>query len=129
MTLQSRRWTKYAISVDLNNDGVFDTASLIVHKPENNGSGMSYAGRARLLQQAGELPIASGLYPLGTEFLHSVRYLQPMDDSSIVLAKRMKELRYARKETWYTYGELWQVADREAAERTLDDDAVRAMVG
>ncbi|MCU7853393.1 MAG: hypothetical protein KZQ80_14415 [Candidatus Thiodiazotropha sp. (ex Monitilora ramsayi)] len=115
--------------VDLNDNGIFDTASVIVHKPENNGSDMSYVGRAGLLQQAGELPIASGLYPLGTEFLHSVRYLQPMDDSSITLANRMKELRYARKETWYTYGELWQVADREAAERTLDDDAVRAVVG
>jgi hypothetical protein len=116
-------------ALDLNNNGVFDQATRIVHKPENNGSGMSYAGRARLLQQAGELEIASGLYPVGTEFLHSVRYLQPMDDGTIAMSKRMKELRYARKESWYTYGELWQVAERENAERTLNEDAVRAIVG
>lgn len=115
--------------IDLNNNGVFDQAAIIVHKPENNGTGMSYAGRARLLQQAGELEIASGLYPVGTEFLHSVRYLQPMDDGTVAMSKRMKELRYAHKESWYTYGEIWQVAERENAERTLNDDAVRAIVG
>jgi hypothetical protein len=115
--------------IDLNNNGVFDMATTIVHKPANNGTGMSYAGRARRLQQAGELKIASGLYPVGTEFLHSVRYLQPTQAGGVTLAKRMKELRYARKESWYTYGELWQVADREAAERTLNDDDVRAIVG
>jgi hypothetical protein len=115
--------------IDLNDNGVFDQATTIVHKSANNGTDMSYAGRARLLQQAGELQIASGLYPVGTEFLHSVRYLQPNDDGGISLANRMKELRYARKETWYTYGELWQVAVREANERTLNEDAVRAIVG
>jgi hypothetical protein len=115
--------------IDLNDNGVFDQATTIVHKAANNGTGMSYAGRARLLQQAGELEIASGLYPVGTEFLHSVRYLQPNDDGSISLTNRMKELRYARKETWYTYGELWQVAQREQDERTLNEDAVRSIVG
>jgi hypothetical protein len=115
--------------IDLNDNGVFDITTTIVHKAANNGTGMSYAGRARLMQQAGELQIASGLYPVGTEFLHSVRYLQPTEDGNIILANRMKELRYARKETWYTYGELWQVADREAAERTLNEDDVRAIVG
>ena len=115
--------------IDLNDNGVFDQATTVAHKAANNGSGMSYAGRARLMQQDGNLEIASGLYPVGTEFLHSVRYLHPLDDGTVVLAKRMKELRYARKENWYTYGELWQVAAREADERTLDEDNVRAIVG
>ena len=35
------------------------------------------------------------LYPVGTEFLHSVRYVDP--DAPTLLSTRMKELRYARK--------------------------------
>jgi hypothetical protein len=115
--------------VDLNDNGLLDVASTIVHKAANNGSGMSYVGRARLQQEAGEQRIASGLYPLGTEFLHSVRYLQPTEDGSVAMAQRMKELRYGRKETWYTYGELWQEAARELAERETNEDSLRAIVG
>jgi len=37
-----------------------------------------------------------GTYPEGTEFLHSVRYIDP--DSPRLISHRMKELRYARKE-------------------------------
>ena len=36
------------------------------------------------------------LYPVGTEFLHSVRYLDP--DAPTFTAVRMKELRYSRKD-------------------------------
>ena len=46
---------------------------------------------------ASHLPIEEGSYPLGTEFLHSVRYLDP--DASGMMALRMKELRYSRKIT------------------------------
>jgi hypothetical protein len=44
---------------------------------------------------AANIPLERGLYPRGVEFLHSVRYLDP--DAPGFLAKRMKELRYARK--------------------------------
>lgn len=44
---------------------------------------------------ASQVPIERGLYPRGVEFLHSVRYLDP--DAPGFMAKRMKELRYARK--------------------------------
>ncbi len=36
-------------------------------------------------------------YPLGTEFLHSVRYVGVTDDGEIGVSTRMKELRYMRK--------------------------------
>lgn len=36
---------------------------------------MTYAGLAKKMLENGELNIAPGLYPVGTEFLHSVRYI------------------------------------------------------
>lgn len=38
------------------------------------------------------------LFPKGTEFLHTVRYLDP--DAEGLLSTRMKEVRYARKVAW-----------------------------
>ena len=38
------------------------------------------------------------LYPRGTEFLHTVRYIDP--DRPELLSTRMKEVRYARKVAW-----------------------------
>ena len=58
----------------------------------------SYAGDARLIA------LERGRFPRGTEFLHTVRYLDP--DAPSFLARRMKEVRYARKvellDTWAT---------------------------
>jgi hypothetical protein len=48
-----------------------------------------YVGAAR------EVNVRRHLYPQGVEFLHPVRYLDP--DEPTLLAKRMKELQYARK--------------------------------
>ncbi len=42
-----------------------------------------------------DLPVRRGLYPEGTELLHSVRYVDP--DRPDLLAARMKELRYMKK--------------------------------
>ena len=44
---------------------------------------------------AAALPVRRGLYPEGTELLHSVRYLDP--DAPGLIAARMKELRYMKK--------------------------------
>ncbi|ACY14808.1 conserved hypothetical protein [Haliangium ochraceum DSM 14365] len=66
---------------------------------------------------AAKVPLERGLYPQGTEFLHSVRYLDP--DHPSMTAARMKELRYARKvrflDTWailYAYAEEREHKDR-----------------
>jgi hypothetical protein len=45
--------------------------------------------------QAASVAVRRYLYPEGTEFLHTVRYLDP--DRPWFLATRMKEVRYARK--------------------------------
>ncbi|HWN67631.1 MAG TPA: hypothetical protein VNM90_08320 [Haliangium sp.] len=80
-----------AAGLDLDRDGALrPDATRIVGLP------------ARFAGAAGHLAVARGLYPEGTEFLHSVRYLDP--DAPSMIATRMKELRYARKvkflDTW-----------------------------
>lgn len=47
------------------------------------------------LGDANEVRLWHSLYPEGTEFLHSVRYLDP--DAPSFIATRMKELRYMKK--------------------------------
>ncbi|MEN8217524.1 MAG: hypothetical protein ABFS56_14370 [Pseudomonadota bacterium] len=64
------------------------------------GRYMSYVGKAK------QERLAAGLFPLGTEFLHSVRYIDFDNQGNIKLAARMKELRYARKKSWRTYSQL-----------------------
>lgn len=59
--------------------------------------------------------VERSLYPQGTEFLHSVRYLDP--EASNLMSRRMKELRYARKD--FTV-ERWKIIsnyEREMNER------------
>lgn len=51
--------------------------------------------RALPTHYVGGVPVVRFQYPEGTEFLHSVRYVDP--DSPNRLSARMKELRYSRK--------------------------------
>jgi hypothetical protein len=52
---------------------------------------------SRYVGGASALPVQRFLYPAGTEFLHTVRYVDPgLRDLS---AMRMKEVRYSRRET------------------------------
>jgi hypothetical protein len=53
---------------------------------------------ARYAGAASKIPVQRHLYPAGTEFLHSVRYLDP--DHPDMIAMRMKELRYSVKRAW-----------------------------
>lgn len=54
-------------------------------------------------------------YPIGTEFLHSVRYLDP--DAPTLMATRMKELRYAAKMQWLGDDALKYAYQEEAREK------------
>lgn len=71
----------------------------------------NYVGLASLKN----LDIAIGLYPVGTEFIHSVRYIQT-NKKGIELSKRMKELRYAKKSSWATYYQHQSLSDNEYKE-------------
>ena len=100
--------------VDLNQNGVLDSARKIVIATYDK---MSYVGKAKTQLLEGKLHIAPGLFPEGTEFLHSVRYIDWDEESGhINMSKRMKELRYAKKMGWSTYSDLDRVAQAELHE-------------
>ncbi len=78
---------------------------------------LSLVGLAREYQKDNKIQIAKGLYPVGTEFLHSVRYID-WDDTKghIRVSARMKELRYAKKTKWQTYSQIDRTAQNEQKE-------------
>ncbi len=72
------------LGVDLDRDGALGTART-VRRTE------AYVGAAA------EIYVDDGMYPEGTEFLHTVRYVGFGADGRIVPSRRMKEVRYLRK--------------------------------
>jgi hypothetical protein len=105
-----------ALHVDLDLDGRLGRATRVTFDP-GDGRGatrMHYVGRARALQSTGQFPIAPGLFPLHTEFFHTVRYLDVGPNGVVTMAARMKEVRYARKALWMTYDALKAHAALEA---------------
>jgi hypothetical protein len=62
---------------------------------------------------AAKLRVRRGLYPKGTEFLHSVRYVDPERGPS----QRMKELRYSRKFAEPSDTQILAAYAREAEEK------------
>lgn len=102
--------------VDLNANGILDVSSTI--SPAIG----SYVGLAKQDLEEKKLHLAPGLFPENTEFLHSVRYLDWDDKKDhIKLSARMKELRYAKKYTWKSYGKLYRVAQSELWESQSQD--------
>ncbi|WP_303851638.1 hypothetical protein [Seleniivibrio woodruffii] len=93
--------------VDLDKNGSLGTASVIEYDwLPTAGRYMYYVGLAKTKLAAGEVHLAAGLFPEGTEFLHSVRYINVTDGGDIDIAPRMKELRYSKKLMWMTYSDL-----------------------
>lgn len=98
---------------DLDRDGRIGTSDRVAFAVENDLPTLSYVGRARAEAALGKVHLAAGLFPEGTEFLHSVRYLDPTPEG-IRMAARLKELRYAKKLEWWTYAQLDKRAKVEA---------------
>lgn len=81
------------LGVDLDLDGTLATARRVRFRaPAPRGPGMSFVGKARSEQSAGRTSLAPGLFPKGTEFLHSLRHLDPTEHG-VRIAPRLKELR------------------------------------
>ncbi|HYI00950.1 hypothetical protein [Hyalangium sp.] len=116
------------LGVDLDGDGRLGTARQVRFTWAPPQRTMSWVGRARALQQQGELHLAAGLFPEGTEFAHTVRYLDVVDGKPR-MAARMKELRYMIKKGWLPYGALMQTASREAFEAVQSPDRTRSIGG
>ncbi|GGO73591.1 hypothetical protein [Bowmanella pacifica] len=109
---------EHLFSVDLDKDGQLGMASKVKYDwAPLEKRWMSYVGKARLAQKNGDLHLAAKLFPEGTEFLHSVRYLDVNAQQQIAMAPRMKELRYARKDQWLTYYQLEVIVADEIKER------------
>lgn len=89
---------------DLNGDGILGKTSEIRDT-------RSWTGAAE------SLPIESHLYPEGTEFLHTVRYISVGKDGSIGVSTRMKEVRYSRKAKAYSKAMYSRKYDLEAMEK------------
>jgi len=108
-----------ALGVDLDGDG-----RLAEHLTWLKGLPDTYLG------DAGDIPVKRSLYPPGTEFLHSVRYIDP--DASNLIAARMKELRYAVKtrgiEKWARLHN-YEIEDEEREEGALPAFAGEPGVG
>ncbi|DAB31887.1 MAG TPA: hypothetical protein CFH79_06775 [Sulfurospirillum sp. UBA11407] len=138
-TLKTSAIDERKYGVDLNQNGKLDVANEIVFhwevptyntdtlKLENFS--MSYVGKAKELLKTNEYLIAPGLYPLHTEFLHSVRYINLDTNNNIALAPRMKELRYGKKEFWYTYFQLSNAGMEEIKEKAESPDNVDKYIG
>jgi hypothetical protein len=114
-----------ALGSDLDGDGVLGTAKRIgfVWPPKEGRSFHYIGGAASLDPKVDGWPVA-GLFPRGTEFLHSVRYLD-VQGGKVAVAARMKELRYMRKTRWLDYGELDQLAQAEAREKFKSPDKLK----
>jgi hypothetical protein len=91
-----------AAGLDLDGDGQIEgAATWLVGLPAH------FAGAAA------DRVVRRGLYPEGTEFLHSVRYLDPAGGS----ATRMKELRYSVRFADLSDLAIQRAYDREAEEK------------
>ncbi|WP_304545123.1 hypothetical protein [Sulfurimonas microaerophilic] len=125
--------------VDLNNNGILDVADEVVYNwvaPKYDFTtkkythfSMHYVGAAKEALINNDLHIAPGLYPEGTEFLHSVRYMDVQNNNSLVMAPRMKELRYSKKTAWNTYPELNNATKAEIKEKEVFPDRLRTISG
>ncbi|WP_462322776.1 hypothetical protein, partial [Halochromatium sp.] len=115
------------VGVDLDADGRLGTADHV--RWSEHERVQSYVGAARVEQNAGRLHLAAGLFPEGTEFLHSVRYIDPDTDNGLGMANRMKELRYARKGDWVNEDALRHQVWHEALEKLGSPDRLRKITG
>lgn len=106
--------------VDLDLDGHLGTATQITYRFSPRERPMRWVGTA-------EHPPTPGLFPVGTEFLHSVRYLDPTEP--VQMASRLKELRHLEKTRWQTMAELAAGTAAEEAERQAQPDQLEPPVG
>ncbi|MEW8027166.1 MAG: hypothetical protein AB2806_05440 [Candidatus Thiodiazotropha sp.] len=89
---------------DLNGDGQLGVIDEIT-RPD------AYVGNAT------DVSVTPMLYPEGTEFLHTVRYVGLDEAMSIAIPARMKEVRYMRKHTFFTPPELFSMYGNEKQEK------------
>lgn len=119
-----------SLGLDLDKNGVLGTATKIRYDwAPLEGRNMSFVGQAGQQQAAGAIHLAAGLFPEGTEFLQSVRYIDVSESGAVSLAPRMKELRYAKKRSWLTYPDLQIAAGAAIREKFDYPDRLEVFLG
>jgi hypothetical protein len=92
------------VGLDLDDDGALTRTHLV-------------KARDHYVGQASATPVEPTVYPQGTEFLHTVRYVGVAADGSIVPSTRMKEVRYMRRWLASTRAQLSQGYSNESVEK------------
>ncbi|MBV1882710.1 MAG: hypothetical protein KUG82_13815 [Pseudomonadales bacterium] len=92
------------VCADLNGDGVMSVVEAINQQE-------IYVGDANVIETT------EMLYPLGTEFLHTVRYVGINSDGGITIPARMKEVRYMEKVKFLAPTELISRYGKERQEK------------
>lgn len=121
--------------LDLDKNGSIGTTNLIkftsIHTAGlSDSQRMQWAGQAGAMYSLNhENKPTDGLYPIGTEFLHTVRYLDYNDQGSTLMANRMKEVRYGVKYDFFTTSSLKFAADEEADEKDFDPNLIKTVRG
>lgn len=116
--------------VDLDRNGTLGTATRVTFEwSPLTGRFMEYVGDARAKQVAGEVRMAAGLFPEGTEFLQTLRYIDVAEDDSLRMSARFKEIRYMEKTKWLTYSELEDLALEDVKERDDFPDRIDLPIG
>lgn len=93
-----------AVGIDLDKDGhLRERVTRIIGLPRR------YAGLAK------DVAVRRWIHPAGTEYLHSVRYVDP--DATDLRSARMKELRYARKIRELDRWAITAAYEKEASEK------------
>ena len=93
-----------AFCTDLNGDSVLGVIETI-HRPTH------YVGNASSVE------VVPMLYPQGTEFLHTVRYIGMNKEGEITIPARMKEVRFMRKHQFFTETQLISMYGNENQEK------------
>jgi hypothetical protein len=117
-------------SIDLDKNGTIGIATRVAYDwAPLQRRFMWYVGQALEDQRTGKVHLAAGLYPEGTEFLHTVRYIDLGPKGENRLSARMKEVRYARKNYWASYAQLQSQALGELKEKHDFPDRPRTVRG
>ena len=93
------------INVDVNGNGVIESSVNVVKR------------RSHYVGDAESIKLEHMLYPQGTEFLHSVRYVGLNEDGSVKVSPRLKELRYMKKHTLFSHSRIRQAYYGESKEK------------
>lgn len=93
-----------AVCADLDGDGQLTTATTLLRRDHYLGNAM-------------DVPVVDMLYPVGIEFLHTVRYVGVDKDGAIGVPRRMKEVRYMNKIRFYESSHLKSLYGNEHQEK------------